>query len=121
MMNYWKRIGITTKLVLLLVGFSLIPLSVQIFSLFQTASILEDEVGVQYQGVAERLAEKILFSLQQRQQDLLTFSQNAVVFDRDRWYQAGHRRNPIVDTLNRYIRVAGDYYLIEIVDPSGHL
>ena len=121
MMNYWKRIGITTKLVLLLVGFSLIPLSVQIFSLFQTASILEDEVGVQYQGVAERLAEKILFTLQQRQQDLLTFSQNAVVFDRDRWYQAGHRRNPIVDTLNRYIRVAGDYYLIEIVDPSGHL
>ena len=63
MMNYWKRIGITTKLVLLLVGFSLIPLSVQIFSLFQTASILEDEVGVQYQGVAESLAEKILFTL----------------------------------------------------------
>ncbi|MGD9849810.1 MAG: methyl-accepting chemotaxis protein [Nitrospirales bacterium] len=120
-MNCLKQIGLTTKLVLLLVGFSLIPLSVQVYSLFQTASILEEEVGVQYQGVAERLAEKVLFSLQERRQDVLTFSQNSLVLDRDRWYQPGQGHNPIVEALNRYIQTAGDYYLIEVVDASGHL
>jgi len=116
-----KQIGLTTKLVVLLVGFSLIPLSVQVYSLFQTAGILEDEVGVQYQGVAERLAEKILFTLQERRQDLITFSQNPLVLDRDRWYQAGPGHHSLVEALNRYIQTAGDYYLIEVVDTTGHL
>lgn len=120
-MNYLKQVGLTTKLVFLLVGFSLIPLSVQVYSLFQTAAILEAEVGVQYQGVAERLAENILFSLQERRQDVLTFSQNPLVLDRDRWYRPGNGQNTIVEALNRYVQAAGDYYLIEVVDTSGHL
>ena len=120
-MNCLKQVGITTKLVLLLVGFSLIPLSVQVYSLFQTASILEQEVGVQYQRVAERLAEKIRFSLQERQQDAQTFSQNAVILDRDGWYKPGHEHNPLVEAINRYVQSAGEYYLIEVVDTNGHL
>lgn len=120
-MNGLKQIGLTTKLVVLLVGFSLIPLSVQVYSLFQTAAILEDEVGVQYQGVAERLAEKILFSLQERRQDLLTFSQNPLVLDRARWYQGGPEHQSLVEALNRYVQTAGDYYLIEVVDADGRL
>ena len=120
-MDSLKQIGITTKLVLLLVGFSLIPLSVQVYSLFQTASILEEEVGVQYQRVAERLAKKILLALKERQQDVLTFSQNVALWDRDRWYQQGQEQNPLVEALNRYVQVAGEYYLIEVVDTNGHL
>ncbi|MGE0473019.1 MAG: methyl-accepting chemotaxis protein [Nitrospirales bacterium] len=120
-MNFTKQVGLTTKLVLLLVGFSLIPLSVQVYSLFQTTAILENEVGVQYQGVAERLSANILFFLQERRQDALTFTQNPLVLDRERWYQPGHGSNAIVGALNRYVQTAGNYYLIEVVDISGHL
>jgi len=120
-MNCLKRVGITTKLVLLLVGFSLIPLSVQVYSLFQTAALLEKEVGVQYQRVAQRLAEQIVLLLEERQQDLLTFIQNAVVLKRDQWYRPGHDQNRIVAALNRYIYTVKDYYLIEVVDTEGHL
>ncbi len=69
MMKPGWNMGITTKLVLLLLFFSLIPLGVQIYSLFQTAEVLKEEVGVQYQAVAEGIIEKISLHLAERSAD----------------------------------------------------
>ena len=61
MMNFYffRNIGITSKLVSILVFFSLIPLSVQVYTLYETVGILEDSVGVQYQSVAEGLSRSL--------------------------------------------------------------
>ena len=48
-------VGITTKIVCILLVFSLIPLSAQVYSLFQTAEVLKEEVGAKYQAMAENM------------------------------------------------------------------
>ncbi len=113
--------GITTKLVFILLFFSLIPLSVQVYSLFQTAEILENEVGVQYQEVAEGIVSDIQQRLYERVLDSRTLSRNRILFDREHWYQPENPENPIVAELNEYIRSSGMYYLIEIIDADGRL
>ena len=115
------HMGITTKLVLILLFFSLIPLSVQVYSLFQTANILENEVGVQYQAVAKGMVDNIRQRLHERVLDALTLSRNPVFLNRDQWYQPGNPENVVVSELNEYVRSSDMYSLIEIVDTEGHL
>ena len=77
-----RNIGITSKLVLILVFFSLIPLSVQVYSLYETVGVLEEKVGVQYQAVAEGLARSLQHYLGERSVDAQTMSRNRILRDR---------------------------------------
>ncbi|MEE8126330.1 MAG: methyl-accepting chemotaxis protein [Nitrospirales bacterium] len=120
-MKHSWNVGITTKLVWILVFFSLIPLSVQVYSLFETAQVLEKEVGVQYQYVAEGLAETLHHHLTERYADAQTMSRNRVLYDRTLWYQRGSDMNDIAATLNEYVQTSGMYYLIQVVDLNGQL
>ncbi|PJA78033.1 MAG: hypothetical protein CO149_06240, partial [Nitrospirae bacterium CG_4_9_14_3_um_filter_51_5] len=72
------NVGITTKLVRILVFFSLIPLSVQVYSLYQTAEVLKEEVGVHYQDVAEGIVEKIHLYLAERSADARILSRSPI-------------------------------------------
>lgn len=120
-MNYFRNIGITSKLVSILVFFSLIPLSVQVYSLSETAQVLEEEVGAQYQAVAEGLANTIQQSLEERYIDAQTMSRNRILRDRTLWYQPGNEANEIVQVLNEYVQTSGAYHLIQVVDREGQL
>ncbi len=120
-MNYFRNIGITSKLVSILVFFSLIPLSVQVYSLYETAQVLEEEVGAQYQAVAEGLANTIQQSLKERYIDAQTMSRNRILRDRTLWYQPGNEANEIVHVLNEYVQTSGAYHLIQVVDREGQL
>ncbi len=120
-MNYFRNIGITSKLVSILVFFSLIPLSVQVYSLYETAQVLEEEVGAQYQAVAEGLANTIQQSLEERYIDAQTMSRNRILRDRTLWYQPGNEANEIVQVLNEYVQTSGAYHLIQVVDREGQL
>jgi len=120
-MNYFRNIGITSKLVSILVFFSLIPLSVQVYSLHETAQVLEEEVGAQYQAVAEGLANTIQQSLEERYIDAQTMSRNRILRDRTLWYQPGNEANEIVQVLNEYVQTSGAYHLIQVVDREGQL
>jgi len=120
-MNYFRNIGITGQLVAILLFFSLIPLSVQIYSLFETAKVLEEEVGVQYQGVAEGLAKTIQQYLGERYTDVTIMSRNRILQDRTLWYLPGHEANGIVAVLNEYVKSSGAYSLIQVVDTEGKL
>lgn len=119
--NFFRNIGITGQLVAILLFFSLIPLSVQIYSLFETAKILEQEVGAQYQGVADGLAKTLQQYLGERYGDATIMSQNRILQDRALWYQPGHEANAIVAALNDYIESSGAYSLIQVVDREGKL
>ena len=120
-MNFFRNIGITSKLVSILVFFSLIPLSVQVYSLYETVGVLEKEVGVQYQAVAEGLAHSLQQYLGERSLDAQTMSRNRILRDRTLWYQPGHETNDIVQVLNEYVQTSGAYSLIQVVDTEGRL
>ena len=115
------NVGITTKLVWILVFFSLIPLSVQVYSLFQTAEVLKEEVGVQYQAVAEGIAEKIRLQLSERYADALILNRNLLAGHRDLGTKPGDYPNVLVDSLNAFVQASGMYSLIQVVDLEGHL
>jgi methyl-accepting chemotaxis protein len=120
-MKFFRNIGITSKLVSILVFFSLIPLSVQVYSLYETVGVLEEEVGVQYQAVAEGLAHSLQQYLGERSVDANTMSRNRILRDRTLWYQPGKEKNEIVQVLNEYVQSSGAYSLIQVVDREGQL
>ena len=120
-MNIFRNIGITSKLVSILVFFSLIPLSVQVYSLYETVGILEEGVGAQYQVVAEDLSHSLARYLGERSDDAKTMSRNRIFRDRALWYQPGHESNELVQVLNEYVQSSGAYSLIQVVDHEGQL
>ncbi len=120
-MKHVGNVGITTKLVWILVFFSLIPLSVQVYSLFKTAKVLEKEVGVQYQGVAEGVVRTLEHHLVERYGDAQTMSRNQIIRDLTFWSQDIEGPNPLVEALNDYVRTSGAYDLIQVVDTDGQL
>ncbi len=120
-MNFFRNIGITSKLVSILVFFSLIPLSVQVYSLYETVGVLEEDVGVQYQAAAEGLAHSLQQYLGERSLDAQTMSRNRILRDRTLWYRPGYEANDIVQVLNEYVQTSGAYSLIQVVDTEGRL
>ena len=114
-------VGITTKIVCILLALSLIPLSMQVYSLFQTAEILKGEVGAQYQVVAERIAQRIHCLLAERYVDAQIFSRNRIPGDWELWSQPGSPSDDYVEMLNAAIQASGMYSLIQVVDLEGHL
>jgi len=120
-MNCFRNIGITSKLVSILVFFSLIPLSVQVYSLYETVGVLEEGVGVQYQAVATSLSHSLENYLNERFGDAQTMSRNRIFRDRTLWYQSGRESNEIVQVLNEYVQASGAYSLIQLVDREGQL
>lgn len=115
------NVGITTKLVWILVFFSLIPLSVQVYSLFQTAEVLKNEVGVQYQDVAEVIVEKISLYLAERSADAQILSRSPILGGAELLGQAVRPSNEFVQVLNAYVQATGMYSLIQVVDLDGNL
>jgi methyl-accepting chemotaxis protein len=114
-------VGITTKFVLTLLLFALIPLSVHVYSLFQTAEVLKKEVGIQYQAVAEGIAEKITFHLAERIADAQLFSRNGMARDWEMWSQPGSHSIDFVHLLNAHVQASGMYSLIQVVNLEGKL
>jgi methyl-accepting chemotaxis protein len=121
MFPYLQNIGITAKLVAILVFFSLIPLSVQVYSLYETVNGLKEEVGTQFASVAEGLASTLEGFLHERVGDAQTMSRNRILRDRTLWYQVGSETNEIVEVLNEYVQSSGAYHLIQVVDTEGQL
>lgn len=121
MMKPTWNVGITTKLIWILVFFSLIPLSVQVYSLFQTAEVLKQEVGVRYQELAEVIVEKIHLYLAERGADAQILGRNTMSVIPE---QSGHTLRPsyeLVQVLNTYVQATGMYSLVQVVDLDGNL
>lgn len=114
-------VGITTKIVCILLVFSLIPLSAQVYSLFQTAEVLKEEVGAKYQAMAENIAERIHAHFVERYTDVQIFSRERFPGDWELWSQPGSHSNDFVEMLNASVQTSGMYSLIQVVDLEGHL
>ena len=115
------NVGITTKLVRILVFFSLIPLSVQVYSLYQTAEVLKEEVGVHYQDVAEGIVEKIHLYLAERSADARILSRSPIPGAAELSSHAVSPLHEFVQVLNAYVQATGMYSLVQVVDLEGNL
>lgn len=121
MMRPTWDMGITTKLVLILLFILLIPLSIQVHSLFQAAEVLKEEVGVQYRDVAEGIVGKIHLYLTERSADAQILSQSSGIGNAVLWEQDVRPSHELVRVLNAYVHATGMYSLIHIVDLDGNL
>ena len=120
-MKPFRNIGITSKLVSILVFFSLIPLSVQVYSLYETVGLLEKDVGVQYQTIADGVTRNLQTFLAERAIDAQSMSRSRILRDRTLWYKSGSENNEIIKVLNEYVQTSGAYFFVQIVDREGRL
>ena len=117
--NFFRNIGITGQLVAILLFFSLIPLSVQIYSLFETAKILEQEVGAQYQGVADGLAKTLQQYLGERYADATIMSpqERSGSF----WqFDAQSVRFAGAEMASRWVDFVTEHMGVREFEPDGH-
>ncbi|MCL4692769.1 MAG: hypothetical protein KJ060_09700 [Candidatus Hydrogenedentes bacterium] len=116
-----KNLSLTKKLVLLFIAFGLVPALILTAIAFAAANSLGEGMAQRFQTTAETISEQIDRNLFERYGDVQAFALNQVTHDRNAWYQADERSNPIVQTMNKYVETYGIYYLTILVDPTGRV
>ena len=113
-----KKYSATTKIVILCLGFGIVPMIV--FGLIgnSTLSTAANEASRIVGNEAVNLADKIDRNLFERYGDVQAFGLNRIIVDRtEDWYQ--HDDNAIANTMNQYVAAYGVYYLTILCDLNG--
>jgi len=112
---------LTSKLVVLLIVFAMIPMivvaTIGIFASHQ----IEAVVGKRLASMALGLGDKIDRSLFERYSDVQAFTLNHVVQERESWYQTNEANNAIARTMNVYTANYKIYSLSILVDLQGNV
>ena len=114
-----SQLGLTPKLVLLLVIFAVVPMGIVAYIGFDASHDIEATTGARFQVAAENIADKIDRNLFGRYGDVQAFGKNRIVSERYNWYTPGANDNEIVRTMNEYVETYGIYSLTIMVDPNG--
>ena len=88
-----SSLGLTSKLVILLVVFASIPMAIVAFIGFTAAKGMEEGVAKRFQVTAETIGDKIDRNLFERYGDVQAFATNRIVFERYNWYSPGENAN----------------------------
>lgn len=112
------RIRLTTKLVLLLLVFGLVPMSIVGAIAHRSASQVSERIGTEFESAAQTIADKIDRNLFERYGDVQAFALNRVIRDRQQWYKPS---TDLVETMNQYVDTYDIYYLTLLVDLEGRL
>ena len=115
--NKTSNIGVTTKLVSLLMVFAVIPLTIVTIAVFISFGDIKNRAGDIFHDNAEVIADKIDRNLFERYGDVQAFALNHVIYDESNWYKGGE--NPMVETMNNYVSAYGIYTLTVLVDLEG--
>ena len=114
-----SSLGLTSKLVILLVVFASIPMAIVAFIGFTAAKGMEEGVAKHFQVTAETIGDKIDRNLFGRYGDVQAFATNRIVYERYHWYTPGERNNEIARAMNDYVKTYGIYFLTIFVDKDG--
>ena len=114
-----SHIGLTQKLTLVLIMFSIIPMSIVAYMGFDASHEIEGTTGKRFQITAENIADTIDRNLFERYGDVQAFAKNRILNERYNWYTPGEKGNEIVGTMNEYVANKGIYSLMIFVDPQG--
>lgn len=115
----FSSLRLRTKLVLLFVVFGLTPAAILSYIAFSATNTLEEGMSDSFRVVAENIADKVDRNLYERYGDVQAFALNRVIFDREAWYKSTPADNPIISTMNDYVKTYGIYYLTVLVDTDG--
>lgn len=114
-----SSLGLTPKLVGLLLIFACVPMAVQAFIGFTATQNMESNVGARFQVTAETIADKIDRNLFERYGDVQAFGKNRILWERYNWYTKDEESNQISQVMNEYVATYGIYYLCLFVDTEG--
>jgi len=115
-----KRIGLTGKLLSLLLAFGLVPSVLMIGLLLANQSRLTDIVLARIADSAQHVAETIDRNLFERYGDVQAFGLNAAAHDPANWRKPG-AETPLVQAMNSYMTGYGVYRLMLLVDTKGEV
>ncbi len=117
--SFFGKLGLTPKVVGLLLVFGVIPMGVVAFIGFRATANIEAGAGQRFQIVSENIADKIDRSLFERYGDVQAFASNRILHERYAWYNQDEVENEIIQTMNTYIKKYGLYSLSIFVDKEG--
>ncbi|MDT7041876.1 methyl-accepting chemotaxis protein [Candidatus Nitronereus thalassa] len=117
--KFLGKLGLTSKLVALLLVFGVIPMAVVAYIGFSATADIEKGAGQRFQLVSENIADKIDRNLFERYGDVQAFASNQILQERYAWYNPDEAENSIVRTMNAYVKSYGMYYLSMFVDLQG--
>lgn len=117
--SFFGKLGLTPKLVGLLLVFGVIPMGVVAFIGFRATANMEASAGQRFQIVSENIADKIDRNLFERYGDVQAFASNRILHERYAWYNQNETENEIIQTMNSYIGQYGLYSLSIFVDLEG--
>ncbi len=117
--NRYGRLGITAKMVGLLLVFGVLPMAIVAFMGFNATDAIEETAGERFEVDSEGIADSIDRNLFQRYVDVQAFASNRIVQERYNWYSPDEKNNEIISTMNDYVATYGIYYLTIFVDTEG--
>lgn len=117
--SFWGKLGLTHKLVGLLLVFGVIPMGVVAYIGFNATENIEHAAGHRFQLVSETIANTIDRNLFERYGNVQGFAANRIVSERYNWYVADPEANEITQAMNDYVKTYGNYYLTMFVDTEG--
>lgn len=116
-----KKMTLTRQLVVWFVTFGTIPALVVMYLSVRAIQGQTLVAASRFQEAAESIADKIDRNLFERYGDVQAFGYNAVIENRNGWYDPSEATNPIVTVMNRYVDAYDIYYLSILVDLDGRV
>ena len=113
-----RRVSLAVKCAAVLVLFAAVPLVVVVLLTQASLGTLEEQGLADAQAKARIIGDRIDRSLFERYGDVQAFGLNAVIQDRELWYQS---QSPIVDAMNQYVATYGIYSLTVLADLEGRV
>ena len=113
-----SNLNFRTKLILACCGFALAPLAVLTYITWGAGNQIAANIGSEFAGIAESIADRIDRNLFERYGDVQAFGANDAVRNQDNWGKSPEE-NPIVAAMNRYVDLYDIYYLTILVDLDG--
>lgn len=108
------------QIVLTCLTMGLIPATAVATLAWWATGKLTDATANKLRSHAVHVADLVDRNLFERYSDVQAFSQNAVIAERDWWYQPA-ASNPIVQSMNQYVDIYNIYYLTILVDLNGNV
>ncbi|MGH6622078.1 MAG: HAMP domain-containing protein, partial [Alphaproteobacteria bacterium] len=112
------RLGIRNKLVVLLLGFGLVPAFTMFSMLLMQADGIKALLDARVQSAAQQVNNVIDRNLSERYSDAQVFAMNVAAQDEWNWNKASDD-NPLVQAMNSYMTSSGIYKLMLVLDPTG--
>jgi methyl-accepting chemotaxis protein len=112
------RLGIRNRLVVLLLGFGLVPAFTMFSMLLMQADGIKSLLDARVQSAAQQIDNVIDRNLSERYSDAQVFAMNVAAQDEWNWNRAS-AENPLVQAMNSYMTSSGIYKLMLVLDPTG--